>query len=210
MTMRRVLPILILFIAMPPFARNTVIRIICGVEERFGEVAHLTKNAWRRSDLAPAAQNSCSAQPRTAKAKPWLFGVLKSKIKQNSHPLRVAVLLVEINDHRRNPDGVPSAERRASPSHDRRAVISLLVFSAFSARVVLVFLTNKKTRSPVLGLLVFIGGDDQTPPKPRWGPFGGASGFALARTTRGCFSPCFFDLFGARSSRLSPPDELSN
>ena len=135
MTMRRVLPILILFIAMPPFARNSVIRIICGVEERFGEVAHLTKNAWRRSDLVPAAQNSRSARTRTAKALSWLFGVLKSKIKQNSHPLRVDVLLVEMIRHRRNPDGVPSAERRASPSHERRAVVSLLVlFGFFGAR----------------------------------------------------------------------------
>lgn len=42
-------------------------------------------------------------------------------------------------------------------------------------------------------------------PKPRRGPLGKASGSALARTTRGCFSPCFFRLFRrAWFSSVSP------
>ena len=51
---------------------------------------------------------------------------------------------------------------------------------------------------------VLCGGDGKSPPKPRRrGPLGGASGCALARTTRGKDVSSSFLSFGARSSRLS-------
>ena len=43
-----------------------------------------------------------------------------------------------------SPNEVPSAKRRAAPSHERRAIPSPLLFQAITARVVLVLSATKK------------------------------------------------------------------